>query len=138
MHTHIPSKRRLIRFLKGDRPLARRLVVPTSRLQQHQRIGNLAVISADVLPLESSRVNDRQLGEAKVLGVEDGSDVLLTLSGAEHAVALDIASGTVDDVSHGFAGVGTVGVVVDNGCSVDGTVVAEREETLVPVDVTVY
>jgi hypothetical protein len=41
-------------------------------------------------------------------------------------------------VSHGFAGVGTVGVVVDNGCSVDGTVVAEREETLVPVDVTVY
>jgi hypothetical protein len=51
-------------------------------------------------------------------------------------VALEVAGGTVDEVSHGLAGVGAVGVVVDDGASVDGAIGAEREETLVPVDVT--
>lgn len=106
-----------------------------SRLQQHQRIANLAITAADVFPLESSGVKDGQLAEAVVLVVENGSDVLLALAGAELAVALNVSGRAVDEVSHGLSGIGVVGVVVDNGGSVDGTVHAEREETLVPVDV---
>lgn len=108
-----------------------------SWLQQRQRIANLAIVAADVLPLESSGVNDGQLAEAVVHVVENGSDVLLALAGAELAVALEVSGGAVDEVSHGLSGIGAVGVVVDDRSSVDGTVHAEGEETLVPVDVTV-
>lgn len=136
-YAYIHHPDRIIHQLKSASSLARLVALHTRRLQQRQRITNLAIIAADVLPLQGSGADDSQLAEAEVLVVEDGGDVLLALTGAELAVALDVAGGTVDEVSHGLAGVGAVGVVVDDGGSVDGTVGAEGEETLVPVDMTV-
>lgn len=124
-------------FSREDHLLVVLARLVASRLQQSQRIANLAIIAADVLPLESSGVNDGQLAEAVVHVVKNGSDVLLALARAELAVALEVSGRAVDEVSHGLSGIGAVGVVVDDGGSVDGTVHAEREETLVPVDVTV-
>jgi hypothetical protein len=46
-------------------------------------------------------------------------------------VCLDVSCHTVDNVSHRFARVGLVGVVIDNGSLVDSTVGTERPETLV-------
>jgi hypothetical protein len=39
-------------------------------------------------------------------------------------------------MGHGDARVGVVGIVVDDGWRVDGAVCAEREEALIPMDVT--
>ena len=51
-------------------------------------------------------------------------------------MALNVSGHTVDDVSHRLALVDIVGVVVLDGRSVDGSVTAEGQKTLVPVDVT--
>lgn len=105
------------------------------RLKKGQRVTNSAIIATDQLPLESSLVEDGELAETVVDLVQQGGDVGQTLAVAEFAVALNVAGHAVDDMGDGLAVVGVVGVVVDDGGGIDGTVGSQRIETLVPVDV---
>jgi hypothetical protein len=52
-------------------------------------------------------------------------------------MALDVAGHSIDNVGHGHAGVGVVGVVVSDRRRVNGAVPGKRPETLVPVNVTI-
>jgi len=76
---------------------------------------------------------ESELGETVVVLIEHSSDVE-DLGGVDRRVRLDVTSHTVDDVGHGNTWIGLVGVVVDDGSSIDGTI-ANRPDTLVPVDV---
>lgn len=107
----------------------------SGRLQQPKRIPNSTITTTNILPLQSCRVDNRHLAEPVFLRVQHGGHVRQRLSLAELAVALDIARHAVDDVGHGLAGVGAVGVVVHNGGVVDGAVLAEGVQALVPVNV---
>ena len=104
-------------------------------LQQSELISDASIISTDKRVGKSGRVNDVDLAESIVFLVKDTGDVQLRRA-VKNAVAFDVAGHTVDDVGHRHAGVGEVGVVVDDGGHVDGAVRTEREETLVPVNVT--
>ena len=66
--------------------------------------------------------------------IEDGGDVEDTLARGQRTMRLDVASHTVDYMRHGHTRVGVVGVVIDDGASVDSLVGTQRIETLVPVD----
>lgn len=94
-----------------------------------------AVRALDKVPGQDSLVDDVELGETVVGPVENGRDVENVRARGEGGVRFNVTGHTVDDVSHGLARVGPVGVVVDDGAHVDGTVVANGEDTLVPVDV---
>lgn len=107
----------------------------TFRLQQCQGITNGSIVSTDEFPLQLLLAQNGQLAEAVMRLVKDGSDVSKTLSLAELAVALQVTRHAVHEVGHGLAGVGVIGMVVDNRVRVNGTICAEREEAFVPVDV---
>lgn len=109
----------------------------TFRLQQCQGITNGSIISANEFPLQLLLTDHGQLAEAVMRLVKDGSDISETLPLAELAVALQITRHAVDDVSHGLARVGVVGMVVDDRASVNGAVCPERKEAFVPVDVAI-
>jgi hypothetical protein len=77
-----------------------------------------------------------QLAEAVVRLVQDAGNVQRRRARGKGAVTLNVASHTIDDVSHGLAGVGVKGVVVDNRALVDGAVGAKGEGSLIPMNVT--
>lgn len=106
-----------------------------TRLKQPQRISNLAIAAADILPLQSSGVRNSQLAETVLLGVQHGSDVSEALARTELRVTLNITSHTVDNVSDRLPGVGTVCILVEDRAAVEGAVTAHGPHTLVPVDV---
>lgn len=89
----------------------------------------------DKLPRGDRGVLEGELAEAVVDHVEHGGDVEHLLRRREGRVALDVAGHAVDEVRHGDARVGGVGVVVDDCGGVDGAVGAERQQALVPVNV---
>lgn len=131
MRTRLPAVLAVMRA----RLLAVRLAL-TVRLNQPERVARRAIVTANVLPLQRSGVHHGHLAESVLLRVQNSSDVGQALAAAELAVTLDVACHTVDDVGHGRAGVGVVGVLVHDRGRVDGTVCAERVQALVPVDVT--
>lgn len=109
-------------------------LLAVARLHQPKVITNRAIVTTDVLPLQSSGIDNRDLAETILARVQDGGDVAQTLTGAQLAVTLDVSGHAVDDMGHGCSSIGLVGVVVDDRGSVD-LVVAKGEEALVPVDV---
>lgn len=108
------------------------LLLPFLGLQQSKSVAD-GTIPLNKLPLERGGVEDGQAAETVVRLVEDVCDVE-RLVGREGRVRLDVAGHAVDDVRHGLARVGLVGVVVDDRGLVDGAVGAEGPETFVPVD----
>lgn len=88
-------------------------------------------------PLKSGGVDNVELAESEVGEVQNIGDVQWALAGVQSAVAFDVSGHTVDDVGDGLAGVGVVGVVVDDRGKIDSAVGTKREETLIPVDVSI-
>ena len=78
---------------------------------------------------------DCKLTEAKVALVEHIRNIQLLLIAAQHAVTLNVACHTVDNMRHRNARVGVVRILVLDRSLVDRAVDAKGEQTLVPVDV---
>jgi hypothetical protein len=90
----------------------------------------------DELPRESRAVVDGELAESVVDLVENCGEVEDRLVFVERAMWLKVAGCAIDEMRHWDAGVGKVGVIVDDGGFVNCAVYAEGEESLVPVDVS--
>jgi len=101
-------------------------------LDKHQAVTNNTAVSVNVLKAQVSVVVEVKLSVAVVDLVENSGDVE---SGVSRAVAFNVSSSTVDDVSHSLSRVREVGVVVDNGRVVNG-VVTDREHSFVPMNVS--
>lgn len=71
-----------------------------------------------------------------MLEVKDGSNVQRTLASVQRAMTLDIAGSTIDDMCHGLAWVGVVGIVVDNGGRVYFPTACEGPEAFIPMNVS--
>ena len=105
-----------------------------ARLEQDKFISDRSIISKNKLKPEGGSIEDGELIESVVFRIKDSGDVQNTP--AQFAVAFNVSSHAVDDVRHRHAFVGIVGVVVeDRGC-VNGAIHREREQTLVPVNMT--
>lgn len=93
-------------------------------LKQHKLITNRSIISSHKRPLERSSIEDSELAESVMRLVENSGNVRDSLICRQRAVGFDVASHAVDDVRHGDAGIGIVGVVVKDGGFVYGAVCA--------------
>lgn len=97
-------------------------------------ISNRTVITTDKLPCECLGVLDGEFAETKVCRIQKCGEIGETLSRAEFAVALNVTSHAVDQMGHGMALVGVVGIVVDDRGAVNGTVGTKWDKAFVPVD----
>jgi hypothetical protein len=66
--------------------------------------------------------------------IKDSSDVQNTPG--QFAMAFNVSSHAINDMRHRHACVGMIGVVIDDGRCVDGPVHREREQSLVPMNMT--
>ena len=102
-------------------------------LQQRELITKRSIATLDELPRHFLLIVNSKLAEAKVPLVQHIGKVELLLIVAQHAVTLNIASHTVDNVRHRHARVGIVSVLVLDRGHVDSAV-AHWKHALVPVD----
>lgn len=101
-------------------------------LDEHQAVTNNTAVSVNVLKAQVGVVVEVELSVAVVDLVENSGDVESRVS---RAVAFNVSSSTVDDVSYCLSRVREVCVVVDNGRVVNG-VVTDREHSLIPMNVS--
>jgi hypothetical protein len=94
--------------------------------EENKFIANRSICSKDKLELDSRRVIDCQLVVSILRRIKDRGNVQLG-SAIQLAMTFDVSCHAVDDVRHGYTGVGLVRVAVDNGGFVDGAIHGEGE-----------
>jgi hypothetical protein len=109
-----------------------------SSLDERHGVTDRAIDALDEGEGDGRFVDDAELAEAVVLGVEERRDVGGGVVHAEHDVRLAVPGHAVDDMCHGNPGVGEVGVIIGDGGFVDGAVHGHGPHAFVPVDMSIF
>lgn len=105
-------------------------------LDQSHRISNTAIFAFDEAEAHGRLIDDTHLAKPVIHIIQHSRDIS-DRRPIEGGVTLDITCHTVHEMHHRDSCVGVIGVVIDDGGSVDETVGTHREEALVPVNVSV-